>query len=740
MARSTDGFQPIPNPYIVGNPIDDRNMFFGRQEDFDNIRKRVDSASTGGVLVLCGSRRSGKTSILFQIKNGSLGAGFLPVLIDMQSMTVNNDAEFLKKIGHTIVAACGGTRGEPALVFDDYFYDREHENPFAAFQRFIAAVDRQLADRRLLLMFDEYELFETHIDKNKITLDVLNLLSSWMESKQGVYIIFTGSDKLNDRNQEYWERFLGKAPFHRKISFLSRNDTLALVRQPVRDQVSYEDGLPETIYQLTAGQPFYTQVLCQAIIDHLNETRKYSVTEADVDLAVEEIVENPLPQMIFAWSTLTQVEKLAMAVLAELTRDGGDGVSAAEIHDFLQREGVGYRLKNKMLQESLERLFQGDLLDKDKHDKRFRFKMVLWQRWIQRMHSIWQVVDELNALKRLEHGVIRAGSGSRRVWLLTGLLVICVVGVFLIRSWFDGDDPGKDDPLPSSPPSVSFLSVNSWPAGADISLLGVGRGYTPALLQVEPGQTVTVDIVKAGYLAYVDSFVLADQETFAVDVVLEPRRGRLVVNSRPTDATIWLNGRNSGLKTPRTLEDLDVNVSYDLLIRRTGYLDYTVSDLQLRPEESREITAQLEIMTYPLKVVSVPTGAEVVWNRQPIDITPCVLSDLPFGLAELMLTKVGYDTLRVELNLPVPDNEYQGVLRERPPGLVLVKVIPYADIFIDGDEVAVGLPNKQVSLRAGPHEITLLHPSYETEMIPFMLSGGDTVNVEFNFHDEGRPK
>jgi hypothetical protein len=34
--------------------------------------------------VFCGERRSGKTSILFQILNGRLGERFLPVLVDMQ--------------------------------------------------------------------------------------------------------------------------------------------------------------------------------------------------------------------------------------------------------------------------------------------------------------------------------------------------------------------------------------------------------------------------------------------------------------------------------------------------------------------------------------------------------------------------------------------------------------------------------------------------------------------------------
>src|SRR2546422_2990982 len=102
------GFTPIsPNPYIVGNPVRGRAMFFGREAEFELVRRRFqhsgapDAAgrsSLGGLMVFCGERRSGKTSILFQILDGRLGPDFIPVLIDMQSMAVGNEIEFLTRV------------------------------------------------------------------------------------------------------------------------------------------------------------------------------------------------------------------------------------------------------------------------------------------------------------------------------------------------------------------------------------------------------------------------------------------------------------------------------------------------------------------------------------------------------------------------------------------------------------------------------------------------------------------
>ena len=91
-------FETIPNPYIVGNPIRSKDMFFGREDDFRFIRDKLVNSPTGLIIVLAGERRSGKTSILYQILNGRLGERFVPVFIDMQAMTIRDEAEFFQHL------------------------------------------------------------------------------------------------------------------------------------------------------------------------------------------------------------------------------------------------------------------------------------------------------------------------------------------------------------------------------------------------------------------------------------------------------------------------------------------------------------------------------------------------------------------------------------------------------------------------------------------------------------------
>src|SRR5262245_9744494 len=126
------GFTPIsPNPFIVGNPVRDRSMFFGREAEFELVRKRFHDSEKGMLLVFCGERRSGKTSILFQILDRRLGPEYIPVLIDMQSMAVGSEIEFMTRVSEEVTAALDR---EPGGVLPPRF--TPGSNHAATFQKF----------------------------------------------------------------------------------------------------------------------------------------------------------------------------------------------------------------------------------------------------------------------------------------------------------------------------------------------------------------------------------------------------------------------------------------------------------------------------------------------------------------------------------------------------------------------------------------------------------------------------
>ncbi|MFQ6040274.1 MAG: two-component regulator propeller domain-containing protein, partial [Candidatus Poribacteria bacterium] len=389
--RKEAPFEPIPNPYIVGNPIRGKEMFFGREDDFQFVSNKLAGGQKGMVIVFCGERRSGKTSILYQIMDGRLGENFVPVLIDMQGMAVQGGAEFCEKLADAIAARVGDDIN--AIKYD---FHAEGINPIRTFERFIDDVMASIEGKSLLLLFDEYELLEIKITQGALPSDIITFFASILERYPNLSFIFTGSRYLEQRQEEYWHRIIPKS-IYRKISFLSQRDALRLITEPVKGTVSYQRQIPEMIYRLTAGQPFYTQVICQNLVDRLNGEERNRVFAHDVDAVVSDLSDNPLPQMIYFWDDLTGRQRIILALLAELLDNPDSYITVKQIADFVKEKTEGLQISESDIQTGLDELCDEEILERERAGEgryEYRYKVDLFRHWVRRGHSIWQILAD----------------------------------------------------------------------------------------------------------------------------------------------------------------------------------------------------------------------------------------------------------------------------------------------------------------------------------------------------------
>ena len=379
-----------PNPYIVGNPIRTETMFYGREDDFRYVQTKLESTTQGVVIVFCGERRVGKSSILFQVMNGRLGKRFIPVFIDMQEMVITTDSEFFARASRLITGALA--RDGITLVAPRF----DVHNPYPVFLDFLDDVLAAIGDKTLLLLLDEYELMEAKVDDGKLSHEFFTFLAGLMDNKERLSLIFTGSRRLDERDKKYWRELLRRSLF-RKVGFLSSKDTLRLIQEPVEGKVVYGRGAVQAICRLTAGQPFYTQVICQNMIDYLNEHEQNWITLADLASVTAEIVDHPLPHMIYAWDGLSDDEKLVLSLLSEVLPDGDTYATAYDLRTAVRANQYPVNLSETSIRLTLEEMFRRELLDKNSSDG-FRVKIDLFRLWIRRSHSIWQVVKEVRTL------------------------------------------------------------------------------------------------------------------------------------------------------------------------------------------------------------------------------------------------------------------------------------------------------------------------------------------------------
>jgi hypothetical protein len=288
-----------------------------------------------------------------------------------------------------LAVARGASRRLVVPAFDD-------RNPYPVFLDFLDDVLSVIGERALLILMDEYELMEGKVDEGKLSPELFTFLAGLMDNKERLALIFTGSRRLEERDKKYWRELLRRSLF-RKVGFLSEKDALRLITEPVVNRLVYGRGVVDAIYRLTAGHPFYTQVICQNTVDYINEHKQNWVTVADLGHVITDIVDNPLPQMIYTWDALSDDEKLVLSLLAGALEDGDAFATAYELRASVKMNEYPVHLSENTIRLTLEEMFRREILEKNSTDG-FLFKIDLFRLWIRRSHSIWQVVKEVRTL------------------------------------------------------------------------------------------------------------------------------------------------------------------------------------------------------------------------------------------------------------------------------------------------------------------------------------------------------
>lgn len=238
------------------------------------------------------------------------------------------------------------------------------------------------------------EMIENKVTEGKISKDIFLFLSGLVEHKSGLFLVFAGTHLLQEREQNYWQTLLQRCDY-RNISFLTANDARRLIQEPVAGQVFYLGSSVVRILRLTAGQPFYTQLVCRNIVEFLNAERRNYFYEDDVAPVIREIVDNPPPQMIYFWAGLQPDEKLTLSAVAEQCRNPEHYCGFNEVAELLKKSAI---ISPETVRRVLENMIAREILEQNMN-RRFRFRMDLFRHWIREEHQFNKL------LREFEHGV-----------------------------------------------------------------------------------------------------------------------------------------------------------------------------------------------------------------------------------------------------------------------------------------------------------------------------------------------
>ncbi len=278
--------QNLPNPFIIDGPVRQSHAFFGQEAVFAWIRSNLQAATARPCMALFAPPRSGKSSILWQVAQGSLGELALPLLIDLAELQQESLAAFYRSL--TSVAARAAQHQGIMVTEPDaaHFVVR----PLHTFVLWLSQGLLPLVEgRKLLFLFDNTEAVLPAVDAALLPVDVLPTLTDALVDEGPVFALFAVAQMPEEPLRQALAFLHQAEPL--VVPPLSLRAAVALLRQPTT--YTMVQSVAQYVYELTQGHPYLLQLYGYALHERQAALHLHTITVADV-IAVRRTVQQML--------------------------------------------------------------------------------------------------------------------------------------------------------------------------------------------------------------------------------------------------------------------------------------------------------------------------------------------------------------------------------------------------------------------------------------------------------------
>jgi cold shock CspA family protein len=364
---SAASFEVIDNPYQSysgGTVVDSPEMFFGRQSLLHRIESEMTGGAVGQCFVMYGQKRSGKSSILRQLER-RIQLPVVSVPITLGEMDVK-DAEnsFIRLCIDRLHDRLSMDHG---IQVPEWVSPREiTERPLEAFKNAFrtaksslrcAVSTDQVASPRIVLLVDEFTYLFEYIKEGIIPATFMRHWKALLQLELFSAVV-VGQDSMPKFKQTFANEF--GVTHDERITYLAPEEAAKLAESPISldGRSRYRGKALERLLDLTAGSPFYLQIMCDRLVRYLNRQRAVFVTEADIDIVARELVSGDSALPVERFDPLITA---AGESVAEASRDTYVAVLNAVAHQ--SRQGGFARIENIRIPTAKKLL--GDLADRE---------------------------------------------------------------------------------------------------------------------------------------------------------------------------------------------------------------------------------------------------------------------------------------------------------------------------------------------------------------------------------------
>ncbi|MDB9475610.1 ABC transporter substrate-binding protein [Dolichospermum circinale] len=364
------------NPYIIGRPIDYRESLFGRESIFKLVQDSLEQSQQ--LLLLYGQRRIGKSSIILSIPQQLAEVNeFVFVTFDLSCYSQDPWSSILAALAQAIVDNLElETSISPPKT-------TELELEINIFERqFLPQVYQQLENKNLVLLLDEFDaLISQDLESSAIELTkkIFRRLSDITKRNNKLFIVISIGEHLASTLNIL--KIFEDVP-KIEIGLLDKDSTKELITKPAQGVLEYEEEAIKAIFNLSAGHPYCTQIICFAIFSRAREQNSFKITSADVEKIVDTAIEIGEAGLSWFWCAFSIPEQVVFSAIAQAQETGKNYLKLLEIQ--------GIDAKNQLINQARKQLLDNGFLDATGE----KIKVELVRRWIIKRYPLQDQIGQ----------------------------------------------------------------------------------------------------------------------------------------------------------------------------------------------------------------------------------------------------------------------------------------------------------------------------------------------------------
>ncbi len=386
LGNSVNSFLEIPNPF---NPYDvESGRLFYHENVIEQIKNQFKHKSP---FVIQGVTGSGKTSTLKKIIDDRtiLGEKYFPIYLNSRDIKTNDFGAFLLFIYNTlkkILLKYNVQVDKPNYSFRSTLSMNEMKIFFTKVEELVSE------ESIIIIIFDDFEEFQQSINR-ELARDIFNFFEFAIHVRKKYRLILAGKGQIKDLAQLQGVELLLENAFQIDLGmFLEKEKIEKLIINPVEGYVKYDPLAVKEIVKITGSNFYCQQLLCNYIINYLNEQEKNVCTKEDVLIASERTINDRREDFNYFWENEPYESQLVYSALADenITKRIGR-------YYFIQEDPILDTIfDDDSLGSILQELHKDGYLNKIRGRRfdTYPFKIPLQGKWFQEKHPFLRTVTD----------------------------------------------------------------------------------------------------------------------------------------------------------------------------------------------------------------------------------------------------------------------------------------------------------------------------------------------------------